>query len=182
MNVSDPQGGFILTVVVHADPFELLPTDRGGVLKLVGFGEVTYEKYDYAMTDCPPTVKIRPPLDALLWISDLTPVFDSNGKVSDFVLQGVEYDLDVVPDLNFGEFQTEVDNQNNCRITGFTQKKGEASDFWGYTFAGMHSQLVSSDYWTIVGDESYVATDQISERTYKENTENTTLVLTVNQK
>jgi len=175
--VSDSKSSLTTTVRVHVDPIPLEVIVRGAAVSLRGVGPVTYEEYMFFDSSCPPAAEIRPFPNSVIWITDLRPEFDAEGKVSNFALQGT------LPDAftdAAGTWTTEqVDGV--CTSVGWESDDGENPDDWGIHFGAFHNPFFHSDTWTIVGDESYVATSEISGVQAAISTESTKMILTVSQ-
>lgn len=168
------------TVVVHAEPFELQVVTRGNRFALRGAGGVTYEQYKLYFSICPPEVIETNYPASTIWITDLMPVFGSDDRLSGFVLQGALPDP-IIAAPNNSSLTLDIDDAGNCKIKSYSLS-GEPPDWWGMTFPSMHSRFMQEDHWSIVGEDSYVATDTITNRVESIGTEDTSIVLTVNKK
>jgi len=169
------------TFAVHGEPFPLELGMRAGIFFLHGPVGATYDVWEETFQYCPPTMQLRPFPSSLIWITDLRLVFDSDERVSDFVLE------DVLPDVNSGTAlvgevaYTDDGNYGTCRVER-NFHGADPYDVWGAAFSSLHNAVRRLDSWVIDGEDSYVATDTIAGRVEGDLTEDTTLVLTVNKK
>jgi hypothetical protein len=177
ITASDPEGDLIETLVVHSNPFTLKMVGRGIQPALRGAGPITYEQYTRNFTYCPPPLEANPYPAAVLWVTDLRPVFDVDGQLVDFALKGAG------PDPLGGSLRTSITTEIDdgvCRIINYSPS-GEEPDLWGGAFPSFHNPRVNTDSWTIVGQDSYVATSTVDDFQAAGRTESTTMVLTVTQ-
>jgi hypothetical protein len=176
-------GDSIRVYSVHSEPWTLELAIREGRLLLRGPVGAQYDTWEWTFTGCPPTVQVRPFPASLIWISDLTLVFDSDDRVSDFILQGVSPDR--IGGGGGGHGETDTPEPGTCRLIE-VNPGSSPTDVWGLAFASLHNPGSHLDNWVIEGEDSYVATDTISGRIEGRGlgvfTEDTTIVLTVNQK
>jgi hypothetical protein len=178
--VHSDNGTLTDTVRVHTNPIPLELVVRGAKLAFRGIGPVTYEKYEHSDSSCPPAIEVAPYPSAAIWITDLTLIFDAAGRVSNFALQGVF--PDPISGNDTGTWTTEIDENGNCTSINWESHEGEHVDVWGTSFfPGVHNRYIHSDTWSIAGDESYVATSNVSDFQQGAITESTTMLLTVNQ-
>lgn len=70
--------------------------------------------------------------------------------------------------------------QGKCTVVK-SELSPDPVDAWGMTFPIFHNPLLHSDTWSIVGEESYVATSTVKGWPRGASTESTTMVLTVKQ-
>jgi hypothetical protein len=171
------------TYAVHSEPWTLEMAIREGRLFLQGPIGVQYDAWEVTHSRCPPTVPLRPFPSSLVWITDLELVFDDDDRVSDLVLQGVSVDQ---RGTNIdSQVSTDQPEPNQCRLLSETAGTNPV-DVWGMSFAGLHNPFRHLDNWVIEGEDSYTATDTIAGRAESQGdgqlTEDTTIVLTVNQK
>jgi hypothetical protein len=167
------------TAEVHSDPFEFRMTLRGDELHLVGYVPITYEKNEDFVENCPPAFQETPFPDVLLWIDEMTLVFDSQDRLIDFRLKKVETDsllpprpepIGALPALHNGK----------CKMISVKPAGYEWMDVWGYYFSLLHTPSRPLDHWTLSGEESFVARKVVADSTGLPNViENTSLVLTV---
>lgn len=154
------------TVRVHTNPFPLEVVARGDRISLRGVGGEIYGQSSYIIFECPPERNMPPPSTAVIWITDLAPVFNEELKVVDFQLRGISPDPFSV--------QGGLAPQCGVNIT-------EAPDLWGNSMQALHNMVIGYDNWGIDGEASYIATNNIANYSQMNITENTTMVLTANQ-
>jgi hypothetical protein len=180
----DPRlGDSIRTYGVHSEPWPLELDVQDGRIFLRGPVGTQYDAWEWTFTNCPPTVQLRPFPTSLIWITDLTLVFDDNDRVSDFVLQGVTPDR--LGGSGDGKGKTESPEAFKCKLVEVTPG-ANPTDVWGIAFSSLHNRSRKMDNWVITGEDSYVATDTITGRveggSMGQLTEDTTIVLTVIEK
>jgi hypothetical protein len=176
-------GDSIRIYTVHSEPWSLDLAVREGRLLLRGPVGTQYDAWEWTLNKCPPTVQVHPFPTSLVWITDLSLVFDDDDRVSDFVLQGVAPDR--VGGSGDGRGEMDTPSPGQCRLIEVNAGTNP-TDVWGIAFSTLHNPGSHLDNWVIEGEDSYVATDTISGRIegrgLGEFTEDTTIVLTVNQK
>jgi hypothetical protein len=145
---------------------------------LRGAGPITYEQYTRNFTYCPPPLEANPYPAAVLWITDLRPVFDVEGTLVNFALVGVVPDPGSDP--NRGSLSTEQEPGQPCRVIGF-DPTDDQPDFWGFVFPGFHNRGYNSDSWVISSGQSYSANSVVTDAQAAGRTESTNMVLTVIQ-
>jgi hypothetical protein len=168
---------------VHSEPWSLELDFREGRFLLRGPVGVIYDSREVTHSNCPPTMQLRPFPSSLVWITDLTLVFDEDDRVSDFVLQAVTPEMR--GSATDSRLVTDVPEPGRCRVLSESPGTNPV-DVWGIAFGLLHNPGRQLDNWAITGDDSYVATDTIAGRvegvSLIQYTEDTTIVLTVNQK
>jgi hypothetical protein len=156
---------------------------REGRLLLRGPVGAQYDTWEWTFTGCPPAVQVRPFPTSLIWITDLTFVFDDDDRVSDFILQGVSPDR--IAGGGGGHGKTDTPEPGKCRLVEVVAG-ANPTDVWGLAFSSLHNPGSHLDNWVIEGEDSFVATDTIAARIEGRGlgqfTEDTTIVLMVNQK
>jgi hypothetical protein len=173
--------GVVQTTRVHTNPFPLEVVVRGSKISLRGVGPVIYEQYKIYDDSCPPELDVLPFPDSSIWITDLAPIFDAEGRVSNFALKGVLPDPILVNQDAAGTFFSETDHNGTCEAIKWESRDGVNPDAWGMHFPNKHNSFKWTDTWTVEGDESYIATGQASTGGGGgELEENTMMVLTVN--
>ncbi|MCC7357871.1 MAG: hypothetical protein IT317_00240 [Anaerolineales bacterium] len=164
-------------VKVHTEtPMILTLGVRNNRIVLQGHGPLVYDRYLLYDSICPPVTDIKPYPATALAVTDLTPVFDSEGHVKDFVLQGVK------PGMGASGIGVNANvpgvPPDACRIISVTGTS--LPDLWatGFTLA----QLYPFGHFIISGDEAQVvATNTITDHKVRNITENSTFVLTISK-
>ena len=172
-------GSETVVATVHSEPWPLELAMREFRYFLRGSVGTLYDEWHETYSKCPPTMQLRPFPTSLIWITDLAFAFDDDERVSDFTLKGVE--LEQTGTNVDSVLTTDQPRPGECKVLKNFRGANPVDD-WGLAFAGLHTAPRGLDNWVITGDDSYVATDTISGRTEGFYTEDTTIVLTVNQK